>query len=225
MMRSPPQPPEKCWYESLENESASAYKAFCLYRDLGRDRSLRAAYNWHLEEKRLQKGVERASKHSTKKAPPGRWYKWSTDFHWVSRAAAFDSYIERQDIDNLVRERLQWRRRIRRRRIKCSNQIDKIATEALSVFQGKESTLATQPCRWTLRDLASLISEGEKQAQLAVGEATEEQEAIATLAETGALPPEVLAALTELFSTGVSEQIPETIREALLEQSSVISYQ
>jgi hypothetical protein len=146
-------------------------------------------------------------------------------FIGLSRAAAFDSYIERQDIDNLVRERLQWRRRIRRRRIKCSNQIDKIATEALSVFQGKESTLATQPCRWTLRDLASLISEGEKQAQLAVGEATEEQEVIATLAETGALPPEVLAALTELFSTGVSEQIPETIREALLEQSSVISYQ
>jgi hypothetical protein len=106
-----------------------------------------------------------------------------------------------------------------------SNQIDAIAQKALRAFNGEDVELATQPSRWTLRDLASLIAEGEKQAQLATGEATSEQEAIATLAETGALPPEVFAALTELFSTGVSQQIPETIREALIDQLSVTSYQ
>jgi hypothetical protein len=65
-------PPKKRWDEPLENESAPAYRSFCLYRDLGRDRTVKAAYIEHLKEKGQKEGRKRAEAENVKKVP-GRW--------------------------------------------------------------------------------------------------------------------------------------------------------
>lgn len=63
-------------WEQWPNESARAFAAFCLYRDLGPNRSLVNAY-------RLQKGCERAT-------ISGCWSRWRKKYYWKDRAKAFD---------------------------------------------------------------------------------------------------------------------------------------
>lgn len=71
----------KLW-EQLPNESDKAYNAFLVYRDIGRTRSLPAAYR----------------KHSGKDAKQanGQWNLWSDRFNWRERARAWD--IEQDQI-------------------------------------------------------------------------------------------------------------------------------
>src|SRR5438270_5048075 len=73
------------------HESARAFAAFCIYRDLGPGRSVAAAWNAHQVTsgvKRTIDGVQQRSK------PPGRWNLWSGKHRWVDRAAARDQKID-----------------------------------------------------------------------------------------------------------------------------------
>ncbi len=69
------------WTRS-DDETAKAYTAFCLYRDLGSGRSLDAAF---AQAKGCQKGVKRVS---------GFWQRWSRDHAWKNRAEAYDAHLE-----------------------------------------------------------------------------------------------------------------------------------
>ena len=66
----------------LDGETAVAYAAFCVYRDLGPGRSLDAAYRKH---KGQQKGNKRAT---------GHWTRWYSKFDWKTRAEAYDAHLE-----------------------------------------------------------------------------------------------------------------------------------
>lgn len=70
--------PYECW-EKLTDESAKAYSAFCVFRDLD------AAY------RTIKKAFETADKGSSYK----QWCNWSWKFKWSERAAAFDRNNER----------------------------------------------------------------------------------------------------------------------------------
>lgn len=82
-MKSPKQP--LLSRERLPDESALAYRAFCVYRDLGPDRSLDQA--WKRSDQGKQCGSARR---------PGYWSKWSAQYEWVARAEAHDDEIEEE---------------------------------------------------------------------------------------------------------------------------------
>lgn len=64
-----------------EDETQRAYEGFCVYRDLGPERSLQEAHDEFYGEgannERYMEG-------------------WSADFDWVERAHAYDQYLEEQ---------------------------------------------------------------------------------------------------------------------------------
>lgn len=82
----------------LDDESARAYEAFCVYRDLGAQRSLNGAYQ-------RQSGATSAA--------PGTWTAWSGDHAWVARAEAYDKHREAERL--AVRD--ERYRELERRRI------------------------------------------------------------------------------------------------------------
>ena len=69
-------PVTKRYYEPIPEETHKAWLAFCAYRDYGAERSLDKVYRLV-----MGKGSGRHGRH---------WAGWSSRFHWVSRAEAFD---------------------------------------------------------------------------------------------------------------------------------------
>lgn len=69
-------------WDRRETESAQAYHAFTVYRDLRADRSIDAAYR-HVTG--VQKGHNRAT---------GRFKAWAADHEWMKRAEAYDAHLE-----------------------------------------------------------------------------------------------------------------------------------
>jgi len=74
--------PFESW-ERLEGETSFAYSAFCVFRDLGADRSIRKA---------VEVGEPNASKRDKRYRV---WRNWSTQFRWRERAEGFDRYLEK----------------------------------------------------------------------------------------------------------------------------------
>jgi len=67
-------------WERLPGESAKAYEAFCVYRDLGPS------------ERSLEKARKMLPKPRSRK-----WIgEWSAKYNWVERAKAYDDYIEKR---------------------------------------------------------------------------------------------------------------------------------
>lgn len=69
--------------DRLPGESASAYRAFCVYRDLGSNRSLTRAF-----------AADRNDRAPGAKVSAGHWPRWSQQFHWVARAKAYDAILK-----------------------------------------------------------------------------------------------------------------------------------
>jgi hypothetical protein len=68
-------------YEQQPNESAPAFRAYALYRDLGADRSLDRAYAAYRGA--VPHGIA-----------PGQWNLWSVKYSWVARALAYDAHLD-----------------------------------------------------------------------------------------------------------------------------------
>ncbi len=66
------------YLDPLENETAKAYAAFCVYRDMGSNRSIDTAYRENTSK------VGRANK---------VWVDWSVKYGWVERAKQYDAYL------------------------------------------------------------------------------------------------------------------------------------
>jgi len=74
--------PFESW-ERLPGESGAAFAAFCAFRDLGLERTIRKAVE----------SVEKDKATQNKKY--NVWRNWSNQFKWRERAADFDRNIER----------------------------------------------------------------------------------------------------------------------------------
>lgn len=70
-------------WERLPNEPTKQYLAFCIYRDIGLNRSiLKVAKEWS------------EGGHASKLK------EWSSKYHWVERAASYDEHIDKIKRDN-----------------------------------------------------------------------------------------------------------------------------
>src|SRR5215469_3736093 len=74
--------PYESW-ERLTEETAPAYAAFCVFRDLGFERNIRKAY-----EKAKNITVKSENQYSG-------WRNYASLFRWKERAEAFDRYTEK----------------------------------------------------------------------------------------------------------------------------------
>jgi hypothetical protein len=78
-------------WEQQQGESSKAFAAFCVYRDLGRNRSVVEAF-------RQQTGKPGAKQAS------GRWNRWAKAWHWAERAQAWDGEQDRVKRDTQLRK-------------------------------------------------------------------------------------------------------------------------
>jgi hypothetical protein len=78
--------------QRLPGESARAFGAYCLYRDLGPQRSLQQAWRQHCRAERSggQLGGRPRRSGEEPTACPGAWTAFSSRYHWVQRATAYD---------------------------------------------------------------------------------------------------------------------------------------
>lgn len=74
-------------YERLENETPKAWEAFCIYRNMGRSRTLERVV------KELQKSLQQIG-------------KWSSTYKWVERVAAFDADQEAINREILINQNI-----------------------------------------------------------------------------------------------------------------------
>lgn len=69
-------------WDRQAQEGIKAYTAFCLYRDMGTQRSLDTSYRRHLGQE------------SSLKQASGNWKGWYAQHDWKRRAEAYDAYLE-----------------------------------------------------------------------------------------------------------------------------------
>ena len=202
------------------DESAKAYEAFSIYRDMGASRSIDSA--WWSSTDEGKKGGEKGTKQA-----PGNWKKWSTKYKWRSRCKAYD---DRQvDIKRKIKEeeegeqyRIEIREnlRIRRERLKAlkDEQWD-IGCKLQELGKTGIKALAKTPNKMSGADIAKALqlSFEFKKESLGVTKMPA-LEAIVTLADDGLLPPEMIEFFEEVINepiTITSDKISELYVERL----------
>lgn len=83
------------WEKRLADESPKAFKAFCLFRNMGYKRSIKACLELN--------GID------PKKY--GSWARYARMFDWKNRAAAYDEFIAKETERELLAERVERKRR------------------------------------------------------------------------------------------------------------------
>ena len=132
-------------FERLPDESSKAYQAFCEYRDMGADRSIRKL------------AQARGKPTSTK------WLcHWSAKHNWVERARAYDDYLEqekRKEQEKAILEMVE-------RHAKEAMALQQKALERLK---------SLDPNELSTRDVLNYLMEAMKLERLSRGEPTEVQ--------------------------------------------------
>lgn len=200
-------PVEKMWDKRQESkgETSKAYTGFCVYRDMGTGRSLDASWLLATQgEQGPQKSLKRA---------PDYWKKWSAKYDWVSRAAAYDDYQERILRESREKEELALRKRER-------EESSRLRTQRLQQVKDEQWE---DSCR--LRDLAVASADyyNENPGKLTGGEMVKvrqqseelraksldvvemlEFDAIAKLAQSDLLPPEITDFFADVWGNNAS---------------------
>ncbi len=132
-------------WERLPNESSKAYQAFCIYRDLGVERS-------------LEKVAQNRGKPGSKS-----WLNtWSTKYHWVERAQAYDDYMEQEKRKEQERAILEM--------------VERHTKEAMALQQkALERLKSLDSSELSTKDVLSYLLEAMKLERLSRGEPTEVQ--------------------------------------------------
>lgn len=85
----------KCWETRLEAESSKAFKAFCMFRNMGYKRSIKACLELHeIDPKKY-----------------GSWSRYARLFKWNERAALYDEYVAKETERELIAERVERKKR------------------------------------------------------------------------------------------------------------------
>lgn len=155
---------KRAW-EPVKNESASAYAAFCLYRDLGPTRSVAEVL------RHFQAMGEAVTKDSL--------YKWSNAYDWDDRALKWEAHLQEAKTEIELREAKRSVIKLQREREKrievnllCADQLRFkalqmldyplercIKTEQKEGPDGKTILIQKfiEPNKWGVRDAAILI--------------------------------------------------------------------
>lgn len=89
-------------WERQPEETAKAFEAFAIYRDMGNDRS-------------IAKVAEKLGKSEA------LLHRWSSKFDWVKRAAAWDDELARETTRELMRDMAKTRARQRKQALKMQH--------------------------------------------------------------------------------------------------------
>lgn len=79
------------FWDRLESESGKHFAAFCIYRDLGKARSIDTA-SW-LSRGYQVDSIPKTANGKMRRGNP-RWLHWSAAFDWPARATQYDLYLE-----------------------------------------------------------------------------------------------------------------------------------
>jgi hypothetical protein len=142
-------------YEQQAGETTKAYDAFCVYRDMGCDRSFAKA------SKKIGKVASLLA-------------RWSVKYHWTERCAAYDTYMELQNRKLLEKARLD----MTDRHIKLGTALQTIGVAKLTEWQRQISAWQANPSLplpdISPGDIAKLLDMGVKIERLSRGEPTEQ---------------------------------------------------
>jgi len=131
-------------WERQKDERNKAYHAFCIYRDLGPDRSL-----------------EKTREILGKSAGYTRWMQtWSSKYDWVTRAQAYDDYIERKKREKNEKEILE----MADRHVKLAKAFQQRLAQALQQID---------PAQLSPSDMAKWLDVATKLERMSRGEPTE----------------------------------------------------
>ena len=104
----------KCWETRLEAESPKAFKAFCLFRNMGYKRSIKACLELHeIDPKKY-----------------GSWARYARLFNWNERASKYDEYIAAQTERELINERVERKKR----QMEMLNEFDGLVAKRLKTL-------------------------------------------------------------------------------------------
>lgn len=135
------------FWDRQDKETAKAYRAFCVYRDMGIERS-------------IQKAADQF--YGRDAAEPRQLEVWSVRNTWVRRVEAYDDWLEaraRVEAENEIIE-------MRKRHATLGVGLQTVATQALQALQ------QTQGAALTPRDVVRFMTQGATLERLARGEAT-----------------------------------------------------
>ena len=130
-------------WERQPNERSKAYAAFCIYRDMGTDRSIEKVY----EER-------------SKRGPLSRLKKWSAEHNWVKRAEAYDDYMEGKKREKKEKEILE----MADRHVKLAKAFQQKIAQALQQID---------PAQLSPSDMAKWLDVATKLERLSIGEPIE----------------------------------------------------
>ncbi len=172
-------------YDRLPNETSKAWAAFCIYRDMGGDRS---------HEKLRQKYGKTTARY---------FHIWSAKYKWVERCKAFDNEeLEKQSIA-LRETRLKRRIKMEEDAWKRSDKLIKKAETILAIpiakpVTGEDGTTIYMPTdKWSLKDAIAFFQYADNLRIFATGGETPkmtEIDAVRVLAQANLLPAEILEA-------------------------------
>lgn len=211
---------ETYWNKRMPGESAKAYDAFSIYRDMGVGRSVEAAW-WSSTDE----GKNGASK--GEKTVPGYWKNWSTKFKWRSRCEAYDDRqaeikrkIKEEEESEQYRIEIRENARDRREKIKALRLKQwEIACELQKIAKVAIQSLRKNPDKISLNDVNKSLELSFKleKESLRVTDMPS-LTAIETLANEGLCPPEMIEFFEEVINEPIaltSEKISELYIERL----------
>lgn len=152
--------PEDGWREPLWErqtdvaETAKAFEAFAIYRDLGPARSA----------EKTAADLGKTSRHIQ---------EWCTAFGWVERAAAWDDEADRKQRAVAETERILARQRMLEGHAKLGQAMTTIAAEGLLGYSSAQPGGSARIRALAASELARLAETGAKMERLARGESTE----------------------------------------------------
>lgn len=196
-------------YDRQPNETDKSWAAFCMYRDMGRDRSLEK-----LRQDRSEKGIA-----NTLSTLGG----WCTKHSWVARCSAFDDdELERESIalqKLRLSRRLQMEKQAWDRRDKLIKKADMITRIPLTKPEvSEDGTQIFMPTdKWSLKDAIAFYQYADSLGLFATGGETkklDEVEAVTVLADMGLLPQSAVIAITQGF-----QRFKQVIKEALVNEA------
>lgn len=172
-------------YDRQDTDTDKSFAAFCVYRDMGGDRSL--------EKLRIQCGYRSGRKLE----------QWSSKYQWVKRCAAFDDDELRSQSVALQQQRLKHKLEIEKkaweRRLKFQKKADLILNIPIvtSITTEDGLTIYTPTDKWRLTDAIAFSKYADELGIMATGGDRPnmiELDAIRVLVDAGMLPVEILAA-------------------------------
>lgn len=143
-------------WDIQEGETPKSFAAFCVYRDMGKGRSLDSAW-------RLQGGGRTGT-------APSYYTEWSAKYAWVGRATAYDAHLSSIAVgsaeDGIKQDRIEYRNKVKR-------EAQDFADAAVKLRKRAELMEDNEKCAQVLQRAAAVWEKARQVEGIALGLTTE----------------------------------------------------